>query len=142
MRFLIKIIFVFVAVLLSRSSFAQNKADKIEALRADFITKKLQLSANESEKFWPLYNELNDKIKTLKKNLRKTFTIDPEKLSDADAEELYQIDVRSKVLEAEVYKQYSEKIKAVIGVKKAVKLKIAEQDFKREVINSIKDKSD
>jgi hypothetical protein len=142
MTFYIKIIVVFVMLLLPFSSFAQNKADRIEALRADFITKKLQLSANESEKFWPLYNELNDKIKALKRNVRKTFTIDPEKLSEADAEDLYQVDVRSKVLEAEIYKQYSEKIKTVIGVKKTIKLRIAEQDFKREVINSIKDKSD
>jgi hypothetical protein len=142
MKLIIKIIIAFATVLQSYSAFAQSKADKVEALRANFITKKLELTASESEKFWPLYNELNDKINALRKNVRKTFTINPEKLTDAEAEEVYQIDIRSKVLEAEVYKQYSEKIKAAIGVKKAVKLRIAEQAFKREVINSIKDKSD
>ncbi len=127
---------------LSFANYGQNDKDKIEALRVSFISKKVELSNNEGEKFWPIYNEYNDKIKAIKKNLRQSIKKAPEVLSDKEAEELYQLDLKSKQAEVDIHKQYSEKLKAVIGAKKMIKLRIAEEEFKREIINSIKDKSD
>ena len=125
-----------------QSAFAQGDKDKIEALRVSFITKKVELSNSESEKFWPLYNEYNDKIKAIKKNLKQSFRKSPETLTDKEAEELYQLDIKSKQAEVDIHKLYSEKIKTIIGAKKYIKLRNAEEEFKREIINSIKDKSD
>ncbi len=122
--------------------YGQSDKDKIEALRVSFISKKVELTTNESEKFWPVYNEYNDKIKAIKKNLRQSYKKAPETISDKEAEELYQLDIKSKQAEVDIHKLYSEKIKAVIGAKKIIKLRIAEEEFKREIINSIKDKSD
>ncbi len=43
----------------------------------------------------------------------------------------------------DIHRQYSQKIKEIIGVKKLVKLRVAEDQFKREMINSIQqDKGD
>jgi hypothetical protein len=123
---------------------AQPGRDKVEALRVSFISKKLELSTSEYEKFWPAYNEYNDKIKAIRKNLRQSYRkAAGSELSDAEAEELYQLDLRSKQAEVDVHKQYSQKIKDIIGVKKMAKLRIAEEQFKREMINTLQqDKSD
>ncbi|MGZ4043531.1 MAG: hypothetical protein ACXVO9_10030 [Bacteroidia bacterium] len=123
-------------------SLAQGERDKVEALRMSFIEKKLELTKNESEKFWPVYNEYNDKVKALRKNLRVSLKKAPENLSDKEAEELYQLDIKTRQAEVDLHKTYSEKIKGIIGVKKLVKLRNAEDDFKREMINTIKEKSD
>lgn len=123
--------------------FAQNRRDKVEALRISFISKKLELTTAEYEKFWPVYNEYNDKVKAVRKNLRQSYRKKAEGLTDADAEELYTLELQSKQAEADLYKQYSQKIKDIIGVKKLVKLRVAEEQFKREMINSIQqDKGD
>lgn len=122
--------------------FAQSEKDKIEALRVSFITKKLELSGTESERFWPVYNEYNDKIKALRKNLRVNYRKRADVMTDKDADELYALDMQTKQAEHDLYKQYNEKIKGIIGVKKIVKLRIAEEEFKREIINTIKEKSD
>ncbi len=124
------------------ANHAQNDKDKIEALRVTFITKKVELTNSESEKFWPIYNEYNDKVKAIKKNLRQSYKKSSETISDKEAEELYQLDIKSKQAEVDIHKLYSEKIKTIIGAKKFIKLRIAEEEFKREIINSIKDKSD
>ncbi len=142
MKAAIKISFFLWLFCLSFATIGQNDKDKIEVLRVSFINKKLEFSNNEAEKFWPVYNEYNDKIKAIKKNLRQSFRRSPETLSDKEAEELYQLDVKSKQAEVDVHKQYSEKIKTIIGAKKYIKLRVAEDEFKREIINSIKDKSD
>ncbi|MDI1356389.1 MAG: hypothetical protein PSX36_15845 [bacterium] len=121
---------------------AQQDRNKVEALRISFISKRLELTPAESEKFWPVYNEYNDKLRAIKRNLRTSYHKKSGELSDNEAEELYQLDVQSKQAEADVHKHYSERIKGIIGVKKTVKLRLAEEEFKREMINTIREKGD
>jgi hypothetical protein len=142
MKRLLRIIIIFSFLFKAESVFAQPDRDKVEALRTAFISKKLELTASEAEKFWPVYNEYNDKVKAIRKNLRQSYRKKSEPLTEKEAEELYYLDLQSKQMETDIHKQYSEKIKAIIGVKKIVKLRLAEEEFKREMINSIKDKSD
>jgi hypothetical protein len=122
--------------------FSQSDKDKIEALRISFISKKIELSPDETEKFWPIYNEYNDKVKAVRKNLRLSYKKRQGNITDKDAEELYILEVQSRQAELDLYKQYSEKIKSVIGIKKLARLHLAEEEFKREIINSIKEKGD
>lgn len=135
-------IFIFAWLLVPLAALAQNDKDKVEALRMSFIEKKLELTKSESEKFWPVYNEYTEKVKSVRKNLRQSYRKADQTLSDKEAEELYQLDLQSRQAESDLHKTYSEKLKAIIGVKKMVKLRRAEEDFKREIINSIKDKSE
>lgn len=121
-------------------SIAQN--DKLEQLRVTFINKKLSLSISEADKFWPVYNEYQDKIKTIRKNLRIAHRKNVEVISDSELEELYKLDIKSKQAEADIHKQYIEQIKAIIGLKKTVKLRIAEDEFKKEIIKNIQEKTD
>jgi hypothetical protein len=140
MKSVFKILFFAAFVCFVNPVFSQK--DKLEALRAEFISKKLEFSTSESEKFWPIYNELNDKIKSVRKNLRQSYKKLQEPLTDAEAEELYKLELQSKQAEVDLQKNYSEKLKVIIGVKKMVKLRLAEDQFKREIINTLKDKSD
>ena len=122
-------------------SVSAQKRDKLEALRVDFISKRLELTNDEAEKFWPLYNEYNDKVRALKKNLRQSYH-QYNGQSDDQAEKLYQLDLQSRQAEADLHRTYGEKIKAVIGVRKTVRLKIAEEDFRKEMINTIRERGD
>lgn len=118
--------------------FAQNAKDKVEALRVEYINKSLGITADEAEKFWPLYNEYNTKLKAIRKNLRRSYRSLSENLTDQEAERLYILFVQSKQTEAEIHKQYNEKLKAIIGAKKVVKLHVAEEEFRLKVMKSIK----
>jgi len=138
----IKIFILCFLVSWSCLALAQGGKDKVEEIRVNFISEQLKLTSSESDKFWPVYNEYNDKIKAIRKNLRQSFKKAPDELSDKEAEELYQLDLRSRQAEVDVHKQYIEKIKAIIGAKKTVKLRVAEEEFKRKVMKAIKDKDD
>ena len=119
---------------------AQAQRDKIEELRASFLSKKMELSTAEAEKFWPVYNELQDKLKALKRNLRLSYRNLPSNFTDKEAEELLALENKTRAAETELHKTYNEKIKSIIGAKKLVKLQIYEEEFKKEVINAIKEK--
>ena len=66
---------------------SKEKREKIEALKISFITTELALTTEESEKFWPIYNETESKIKAEKKTqkkLEKDLRDNHATLSDAD----------------------------------------------------------
>ena len=115
-----------------------SKKEKIEALRVAFITQKLNLTADESQKFWPVYNEYQDKLKALRKEFRNqptAFSTDKEAQDYLDAELLL------KQREFSLYKEYYDKIKKTIPVKKVAELRQAEEDFKKELLKQLQGKS-
>lgn len=140
MKVLVKI--VILLIMAFKPIYVVAQGDRVEQLRITFITKKVELTGVESEKFWPVYNEYNDKVKALRKNLRLSYRKKQEPLTEQDAEDLYQLDLKTKQAEVDVHKLYSEKIKSIIGVKKCIRLRVAEEEFKREMINSLRDKGD
>jgi hypothetical protein len=115
---------------------AQNP--KVEALRVEFISKQLSLTESENKSFWPIYNELNDKLKAIKKNYRQTMRNLPEDINEKKAEELINLELQSRQAELDLEKQYNEKLKTIIGVKKLGKLKQAEFEFKQKVLETVK----
>jgi hypothetical protein len=140
MRGTLKIFFLL--LLLCGSAAQAQPGDKVEALRVSFIARKLELSTSEAEKFWPVYNEYHDKLQVIKKNLRQSYKRQSENLSEAEAEELYQIEMQSRQAELNVHRQYGDRMKSIIGARKMVKLHMAEEEFKRELIKNIKDKNE
>ena len=56
----------------SLSIFAQDqtKRDRIKALKVSFLTTELNLSSEESAKFWPIYNSHEQKEWELKGKMR------------------------------------------------------------------------
>lgn len=142
MKTALNIFLFFILFSLPAAIYAQPNKDKVEEVRVAFISKKLELTNNESEKFWPVYNEYNDKVKALKRNLRQSYKRAPENLSEKEAEELYQLDIKTKQAEAELHKQYSEKIKGIIGAKKIIMLRGAEEEFRQKVLETLKGKND
>jgi hypothetical protein len=122
-----------------------NKAekDKIEQLKINFINTELKLSAEESEKFWPIYDELTRKLR-IEKRIQKT-TNNELKNNFNSLTELEFKTKTNKVLDsqikvAQLNKEYNSKIAEVIGYKKATELLSIERRFKRELLQKLKDK--
>lgn len=51
--------------------YSQDRSDRIEALKIAFITKQLQLSSQEAEKFWPVYNGYEAEMKSMIRDHRQ-----------------------------------------------------------------------
>jgi len=101
----------------------KEKKERMEAMKVGFITKKLELTSEEAQVFWPVYNELNEKRHALKKDFEDVFNTD--------------IDLKEKGIALE--KEYFAKMKAVIPVSKIAKLHQAEREFKRHMLKSLKE---
>lgn len=63
MKKFILILFLFAGTL--ARAHAQD-GERIEAIKIAFLTKKLDLSPEEAQRFWPIYNRYNDEIRGIK----------------------------------------------------------------------------
>jgi len=124
---------------------AQNsdKKEKIESFKVAFITQKLNLTTKEAQQFWPIYNEYLDKMETLKnarkKELRSS-SISIENYTDKELESMLDNEFLSKEKEVELSKEYFNKFKTSIPLKKVILLYKAEDEFKRELLRQISGK--
>lgn len=121
----------------------QEKKENIESMKIAFITNKLDLTPEEAQKFWPVYNQYNDKLQELRKKRRqdereakKNF----DGLSDKELEQAIDNDLAIRQKELDLQKEYNAKYKAVLPIKKVSKLYAAEEQFKMVLLDKLKDK--
>lgn len=137
------IISMLVLILCINITFAQTdaKKDKIDALRAAFISKKVNFTTQETQSFWPLYNEMNDKLDAARKTFRLQYNskTNYDFATDKEAEAYLAAELNLKQKEFEIYRDYYEKFKKILPVKKVADVRRAEDDFKKEIIKTIKE---
>lgn len=140
-----KLIYLLVCWLIAVTAFAQkeSKRDKIEALRVSFISQKVNFTTQEAQLFWPLYNEYQDKIILLRKSFRQQYNKNTNYNfeTDKEAEAYLNAELYLKQKEFENFKEYLDKFKKIISVKKLALLLRAEDEFKKELIKNIKGNS-
>lgn len=142
MKFNLKYIFVILLLAFGLPALAQpDKQDKVEALKVSFITQKVNLTTQEAQSFWPVYNEYTDKIKFARRNFRRAYNDVPDFKTDAEAESYLNAELKLKQTELDLHKEYYEKFKKLIGAKKTGLLRKAEEEFKKEIIKTIKGNS-
>jgi hypothetical protein len=146
MKAIYKYIYVSLFVLVAFSVVAQpaaSKRDKIDALRVSFINQKVNFTTQETQLFWPLYDEYNDKLENARKSFRQQYikNTDFTALTDKEAEAYINAELALKQREYELYKEYFEKFKKVLPIKKVALIRRAEEEFKRELIKNIKGNS-
>jgi hypothetical protein len=141
--------------LIASISFAQDKTDKsskeekekmhaekrekIDSAKTAFITERLSLTPAQSEKFFPLYKEYNDKRKALRKE-RGALKSQSGNLSATDeqlkADMNKLLDLRQK--EVNLDKEYFDKFQKVISIRQVAELYHSESLFTRELIKNFR----
>lgn len=101
------------------SESTEKKQQNIEALKVAFISKELDLTPEEAQKFWPVYNQYSKEMIT-------TFKADNEDVLDRD----------EKVLN--LRKKYREQFSKVLGGDRVNKMFGAEGRFRQILIKAMR----
>ncbi len=134
---------------LSLGAFAQpgsrwkEKQEKIEALKIAFITQELNLSPQEAQQFWPVYNQLEEELKVVRKDkwtnrIEAGMMLDFDIMSDADIEDALRIEFETAERELALRKKYFDEFKKVIPLKKVALLYKAEERFKMKLLDELR----
>lgn len=118
-----------------------DKHEKIKAARIAHITSELNLSPEQAQKFWPIYNELSQKRDALKSQQRQLMIgmHDSEPGNDEAKRALSQY-LRMEREEAALEEEYyGKKLQTVLEARQVVKLMQAEHQFKKMLLQRLKD---
>jgi hypothetical protein len=137
-----KILFLLICLTSVVGLFAQpNKnvraKERIAAQRVGFITQRLDLTPEESQQFWPIYNQYTEKLQEVRKAPKLEKPLD--EMSDAETEKLIMSQMDRETKELELRKEYYQKFKTIISVKKIAKLYKAERDFRAELLKQLQE---
>ncbi|MEI6123455.1 MAG: hypothetical protein WCQ95_07475 [Bacteroidota bacterium] len=119
------------------------KKEKMQAMKVAYISDKISLTASEAEKFWPVYNEYQDKKTAFQKENRSKMKAlketKPENLTEEQAEEIINAELAQEQNLLDLKKEYFPKFKKIIGSKKVVGLYMAEKEFNKLLLERLKD---
>lgn len=143
------ITFIIIALFCTLTVSAQmrkERSEKIKALKIAYLTEQLELTTDEAQKFWPVYNAFDKQQSKLRNahrsNLRKVIkengTIDG--ATEEEAKNLIASKLNSDKKLYEAQKDFINKIKGIISYKKIIKLQVAEMEFGRKLMRKYKRK--
>lgn len=115
---------------------------RVEAYKVKFITDKLELSPEEAQAFWPVYNEYSKQLKEIharrhnglsRRDIKQQWDdLDDETLKNIALQELQnQADI------ANLKKEYFTKFEAVLGSRKAATFYRIELEFHRHLMEML-----
>lgn len=121
---------------------AQNResSERVEALRVAFITDKLELTPEEAQGFWPIYNEYLQKEKALHKEFRPERGSRQKELSEADAQKMIENSFDKEEKSLELKREYYKRLQTVVSVQKVARLSQAERGFKQHLLRNMQER--
>jgi hypothetical protein len=115
----------------------QKRSKQIEAIKIGYITRRLALTPEESQKFWPVYDQFQEEQSQLIKQKRQARIQNAENPDQLVDEDFY---FETKMLE--LRKKYRQEFGKILSPEKVKALYIAEREFKEELIKQLKKRSE
>lgn len=133
-------------IVFSHSSAAQENDDQktedlIKAEMIGFFTKKIGLTPDEAEKFWPVYNAYWERKNQIIAGWKKKFNHYQEhsdELSEKEMEKLADDYIEFELQKAELLEKYNKKFKEILPIRKVMKIYQADYEFKAYLLKKIK----
>lgn len=130
------------SLLAQKKESKDEKKQRIEAARVSFITKKLELTPEESKEFWPVVNEMETKIKISRKALKDRFKKmkqEDEKIDEKTYQKLIEDMHEQQISILEIKNEYVQKIASVIGYEKTFRFEHQiQREFKKQLMDRMK----
>lgn len=121
----------------------KEKGEKIEALKIAFITQELNLEPKEAQMFWPIYNQMEEELKVVRKDkwnnrIEAGMMLNLDIMSDEEIEESLKIEFDITEKELAIRRKYFDEFKKVLPMRKVALLYKAEERFKLKLLDELR----
>ncbi len=139
------LLFFVVSICCAQETNFKEKRDQIKSLKVALITSELNLTADEATKFWPIFNEFEEKQFELKRQKLKGYLsgIDEDELNKMSDKEANQVLNQIEANEEEMLllrKKLVQSLRGIISPVKIIKLRKVEEEFNRKLLQQYRDK--
>ena len=138
MRYLLLITTMIFTISLSaqREGERAERGEKIEQQRIAFITTELDLSVEEAQAFWPLYNDYQSAKKEIGTDRKAENRIDD--MTEEESRIMLSRAMEAKREYTNLEIEFMNKLERVLSAKKRLKLVRTEREFKKSVLKRYK----
>ncbi|MBK6996419.1 MAG: hypothetical protein IPH31_16360 [Lewinellaceae bacterium] len=137
-HFLFTVLIVSAFGTLTQAQVDPEKRDaRLAAFRAEVFTRVLNLTPEEAQGFWPVYNEFTDKREQVQQELRPAKQLD--QMSDAEVEDQIKRHFEMKQREIDLERDSYEKLRKVLPLRKIAKLPMAEREFRESLVKKLQE---
>jgi len=116
--------------------------EKLDAYRVGFFTKKLNLTSEEAEKFWPAYNDYQKKKNELQRErimLVRDFNQNESALSEKELTEIGDNLIATFSRENEIAQDFHKRLKELLPPGKVIRYYQAETQWKAQLLNELQE---
>lgn len=137
-----KILAAIVLLFLGTYAHGQQPGDneRLQAMRVAFITNALQLTPEESQNFWPVYNEYEAEQREIRKKYRAGRQM--MLMNDEELEQHLENTLRMEEELLQLKRTYIDRLKEVLPIRKIAMLNQAENKFKEEILKQIRQRQE
>ena len=121
--------------------FKDGAKERIRSEHIAYLTAELELSPEEAQAFWPVYNQAADKqraqhceVSAAKKALKAAVK---EGKSDSEIREALNAYNKARAAQHDIMAEYQKDFEKILGVAKTAKLYLAEDSFRTRQINKL-----
>lgn len=122
---------------LSAQELGERVRERIEAAKVAYITKRMNLTAEESSRFWAIHNEFDLEQRRIRQRMRTRGKL--ESMSDAEVESALEEEFEDKQRLLDLEKTYYKKYKAILSARKVALFYEAEKDFRLELLEKARE---
>jgi len=136
-RIIITLFTVFILGTCNSNAQNLNNLEKLNAYKIAFFTRKINLSSSEAEKFWPVYNEYQNKrnlIQQEKNKLLRTYNQNEASMTDGQLIELGNKIIAAIVEESALDVELHKKLVAILPPGKVIRVYQAETQYKTQLL--------
>lgn len=122
---------------LAQGGRSQDRKENVETAKVAFLTDKMGLTTEQSQRFWPLYNEYESKRRDLVRAYRSGYREDVDQLTEQEAKARMDgmFTLREKELELE--REYVARYQRVISSNQIIKLYRSEREFTKLLLKKL-----
>jgi len=116
---------------------ANDRSEKMEAIKTAYLTRKMDLTPAEAQVFWPVYNDFMGEMETLRKSKNQyahDHWINLDQMNDAELDRFMTKMFDFESQEVAMKESYYHEFRKVLPAAKVVRYFKAEQDFKLWII--------
>jgi hypothetical protein len=138
-------VFTILAIFCAMNISAQSAGrERLDAYKIAFFTKRLNLTSQEAEKFWPVYNEYQDgknRIQLERQELNRNFNQNELNMSERELSEAGDRLIGLAVREAALAQEFHNKIKTILSPVKVLRLYQAENQYRLQLLNELRQRN-
>jgi hypothetical protein len=143
MKIKVIVLMILITFGMPQISAQNNNLERLNAYKIAFFTKRLNLTSQEAEKFWPVYNEFQDmrhKLQLERQAINRNFNQNGLNMTEKEMTEAADELIRLQVREAAIAQEFHNKIKGILSPVKVLRLYQAENQYRVQLLNELQDR--